>query len=89
MPTIQKFWDIKHALKLEDAKFEGYWERGGYPGKGIKISRYLLKKGLPYQYILIIGNIERTPQHYPKEYKLDFVSGKYHMTNLWNNQKIS
>ena len=89
MPTIQKFWDVKHELKLEDAKFIGYWERGGYSGKGINISRYHLKKGLPYQYILIVGNIGRTPQRFPKEYKLDFVSGKYQMTNLWNNQEIA
>ena len=88
MPTIQKFWDLKHDLKLENAVFSGYWEKGGYSENTLKISRYDLKKGLPFQHILIIGNIGRKPVNFSQKYNPDFLHGQYSMTDLWNNQPV-
>ena len=88
MPTIQKFWDLKHDLKLENAVFSGYWEKGGYSENTLKISRYDLKNGLPFQHILIIGNIGRKPVNFSQKYNPDFLHGQYSMTDLWNNQPV-
>ena len=88
MPTIQKFWDIKHDLKLEDAKFIGYWEDGGYSGNGLKISRYDLKSCLSYQHLLIVGNIGRKEAAFPAKYNPAFLR-KCTVKNLWNNQVVT
>lgn len=88
MPTIQKFWDLKHDLKLEDAEFTGYWENGGYSGDALKISRYDLKKGLPFKHILIVGNIGRKPVDFPKDYDSGFLRNDCSIKNLWNGQPV-
>ena len=88
MPTIQKFWDLKHDLKFEDAKFTGYWESDGYSENALKISRYDLKNGLPFKHILIVGNIGRKELSFPKEYNPAFLQNKSAVKNLWNNQVI-
>ena len=87
MPTIQKFWDLKHDLKLEDAEFTGYWEKGGYSEDTVKISRYEFKKGSPFADVLIVGNIGRKEQNFPVKYQPDFLQGKYTVKNLWNDRK--
>ena len=88
MPTIQKFWDLKHDLKLEDAKFTGYWEKGGYSGATVKISRYEFKKGSPFTDVLIVGNIGRKEQNFPEKFQPDFLQCRCTVKNLWNDQKI-
>ena len=89
MPTIQKFWNLKRSLQLEKATFTGYWEHGGYAENTIKISRYKLKKGLPFSHIVIIGNIGRKIQSFPQNYKIDFVTGNPAIKDLWNNQIVT
>ena len=89
MPTIQKFWDLKYDLKLEDAKFTGYWENGGYSENTVKISRYELKKGSPFSHVLIVGNIGRKPQKFPAKFKADFLQGKHKIKNLWDDRMIN
>ena len=88
MPTIQKFWDLKHDLKLEDARFIGYWEKGGYSGDALKISRYELKKGLPFRHILIVGNIGRKPQVFPQDHDLGFLPDRDQVKDLWSGQTV-
>jgi len=88
MPTIQKFWNLKHDLKLEDAEFTGYWEKGGYSGDAVKISRYEFKKESPFTDVLIVGNIGRKEQKFPEKLQSDFLLGKYTVKNLWNDRKI-
>ena len=88
MPTIQKFWDLKHDLKLEDAKFTGYWENGGYSENAVKISLYKLKKGLPFSHVLIAGNIGGKEQKFPEKYRAGFLQGKCTIKNLWDGQEI-
>ena len=88
MPTIQKFWDLKHDLTLEDAEFTGYWENGGYSTDALKISRYDLKKGLPFEHILIVGNIGRKPVDFPKNYDPGFLRSDCSIKNLWNGQPV-
>ena len=89
MPTIQKFWNLKKFLQLENATFTGYWEHGGYAENTIKISRYKLKKGLQFSHIVIVGNIGRKIQSFPQNYKIDFVTGKYTIKDLWNNRTVN
>ena len=88
IPTIQKFWDLKFELKLENAFFTGYWENGGYSEGSLKISRYELAKGLPFKHVLIVGNTGRTPMTFPEKWHPDFLQGKYSVTDLWSNQPV-
>ena len=65
----------------------GYWENGGYSGDALKISRYDLKKGLPFKHILIVGNIGRKPVDFPKDYDPGFLRNSS-IKNLWNGQPV-
>jgi len=89
MPTIQKFWDLKHDLKLEDAGFTGYWENGGFAENAVKISCYELKKGLPFSHILIVGNLGGTPQKFPEKYRPGFLRSQCTVKDLWSGQVVT
>ena len=88
IPTIQKFWDLKFDLKLENAKFTGYWENGGYSNDTLKISRYDFAGDMPYGHVLIVGNTGRTPVDFPKDYSPDFLQEKHRVKDLWNDTPV-
>ncbi|MBQ6470462.1 MAG: cyclomaltodextrinase C-terminal domain-containing protein [Victivallales bacterium] len=75
-------------MKLENARFTGYWEKGGFTEKSIRISYYELPDKSPFSHVLIVGNMGREEQRLPQNYHADFLPQKAQIKNLWDNQTV-
>ncbi len=86
--TVDRWWIIKDAVRLADAKFHGYWFDNTVRSnsKGVYASWYELPAGAPYKYLIVAANLGRTEQPLGIVHEFKGVS-QYH--ELWNNRDLS
>ena len=95
--TVNNWWGLRKEIGLgndKEVEFVGYWENKAAVPKAEKTlcSYYKFnQKGVPYKYLLMISNFNRTPVK--AQMDIDFaalgIKKPETVTNVWHNKQIA
>ena len=91
--TVERWWIIKHDVKLSEAVFHGYWFSDAIKTNTEKVyaSWYEWKTSSPYSKMLVIGNLGRKNQSVKLEIdlkKLGLSGKKLSYYDLWTGEPL-
>ncbi len=91
--TVYKYWDIRKAVNLSEARFHGYWESDAVKSGSPKIhaSWYEWDKPSPYAKMLVVANLSReaAPIKLALDKKALKIGPDTRLHDIWNDRPIT